>query len=92
MFEPSDGAKKSKMERLKLYLTGYMQVFFVSANTYFIANEQYIGIAIASFMISLIWSYNVKKVAFGGLLDKIIYSLGATTGALSGLIIGKLFF
>ncbi|MDO4763856.1 MAG: hypothetical protein Q4A00_05690 [Flavobacteriaceae bacterium] len=77
------------MNQLKLFTTGFLQVFFVSANTYFLAREQYMGVSMASFMISFIWSYNVKKVAFGGFWDKIIYSLGATTGALLGLFISK---
>ena len=77
------------MNKIKLFSTGFLQVFFVSANTYFLAREQYMGVAMASFMISFIWTYNVKKVAFGSFWDKIIYSLGATAGALLGLFISK---
>ena len=77
------------MEKLKLFITGFLQVFFVSANTYFLAREQYLGVSVASFMVSMIWTYNVKKVVFGGLLDKIIYAFGANAGALLGLFISK---
>lgn len=77
------------MDRIKLFTTGFLQVFFVSANTYFLAKEQYLGVSVASFMISFIWAYNVKKVAFGGFLDKVIYALGANAGALLGLFVSK---
>lgn len=77
------------MDKLKLFSTGFLQVFFVSANTYFLAKEQYLGVSVASFMISFIWAYNVKKVAFGGFWDKVIYALGANAGALLGLFVSK---
>lgn len=66
-------------------MTGFIQVYFVAINTYFIANEMYLGVTVASFMISLVWSFNVKKVALGKNIDRIVYSTGATLGALSGL-------
>lgn len=78
--------KHLNLQSLSLFLTGFVQVFFVSVNTYFLANETYVGVFFAAFMISLIWSFNVKKVAFGSLADRIIYSLGATAGSLIGLL------
>lgn len=68
-----------------LFSTGFIQVYFVAVNTYFIANEMYLGVLIAAFMISLIWSFNVKKIAFGSLSDRVVYALGATCGSLVGL-------
>lgn len=84
--------KAYNMDKLKLFTTGFMQVFFVSANTYFVAKEEYLGVAGASFMISFIWTYNVKRVAFGGFTDKLIYAAGASSGALAGLAVGKMIF
>lgn len=74
---------------MKLFTTGFIQVFFVSVNTYFLAKEIYIGVLFAAFMISFIWSFNVKKVAFGTMKDRIIYALGATAGSLFGLWISS---
>ena len=71
--------------RFSLFSTGFIQVYFVAVNTYFIANEMYLGVLIASFMISLIWSFNVKKVAFGSTTDRVVYAFGATCGSLVGL-------
>jgi hypothetical protein len=41
-------------------------------------------------MISFIWSWNVKKVAFGTLSDRITYSLGAAFGSFIGLYVSTL--
>lgn len=73
-----------------LFSTGFFQVFFVSLNTYFISKEYYLGISIAAFMISLIWCFNVTKIAVGTWRDKITYSLGATAGSLSGVYVASL--
>ena len=71
--------------RFSLFSTGFIQVYFVAVNTYFIANEMYLGVLIAAFMISWIWSFNVKKIAFGSTADRVVYALGATCGSLVGL-------
>jgi len=68
-----------------LALTGFAQVFFVSVNTFFLANSFYLGVFVAAFLISLIWSFNIKKIAFGVLKDRLIYSIGAAFGSVAGL-------
>ena len=73
---------------MNLFYTGFLQVFFVALNTYLITQRNFIGVLIVSFIISLIWSFNVKKVAFGPIKDRVIYSLGASIGGVSGLFIG----
>jgi len=75
---------------MKLFLTGFLQVFFVACNTYFISKSFYIGVFICGLIISLIWSWNVKKIVFGTFNDRIIYAFGAAFGSLFGLIISKL--
>ena len=49
-------------DTLKLFTTGFIQVFFVAVNTYFLSKSFFIGVFICGFMISFIWSWNVKKV------------------------------
>ena len=80
------------MDRLKLFITGFIQVFFVAINTYFLSKEFYLGVFICATIISLIWSWNVKKIAFGSLKDRIAYALGAGFGSLIGLLISVIFF
>lgn len=69
----------------QLFFTGFTQVFFVAVNTVFLAKEIYIGVFFAAFMISFVWSFNVKRVAFGTNQDRIIYAFGAALGSLMGL-------
>ena len=75
---------------MQLFLTGFIQVFFVAINTYFLSKGFYVGVLICGFIISFIWSWNVKKIAFGSTNDRVIYSFGASLGSLFGLIVSKL--
>jgi hypothetical protein len=77
--------------QIGLFLTGMIQVFFVAVNTYFLAQTLYIGVLVSSFMISMIWSFNVKRVAFGSLSDRILYALGASVGSITGLLAAQTF-
>lgn len=76
---------------MPLFLTGFIQVFFVAVNTYLISIRHFTGVAACSFIISFIWSYNVKKVAFGTMKERIIYSIGATIGGISALLLTLIF-
>ena len=75
---------------LKLFSTAFLQVFLVSANTLFIANLFYPGIALAGFGISWFWTGNVKKISISGKKDRITYSIGAMLGGLLGVLISSL--
>lgn len=79
-------------QKLSLFFTGVIQVLLVATNTYQIAHEKYIGVFIIGVAISLVWSWNVKRIAFGNNLDRIIYALGAGCGSLLGLVIAKFFY
>lgn len=83
----------------ELFLTGLMQVILVGLNTYQIAiyaktlqPEILIGICVVGFLISFLWTYNVKKVAFGNMANRIWYSLGAATGSIVGVVVGSLIY
>ena len=39
---------------------------------------------ITGFLISIIWTFNVKKIAFSALGDRVAYAAGAATGTLIG--------
>lgn len=80
------------MDKIKLFTTGFTQVFLVVLNTYFITREFLFGILVCGFLISFVWSHNVKKIAFGSELDRIIYSLGAMTGSILAFYFGKLIY
>lgn len=73
--------------RWKLALTGFVQVIFVAANTVFIANHVLLANFLTGFAISLIWTWNVKRVAFGDNGDRWFYAMGAAIGSVSGTIV-----
>jgi len=75
---------------MKLFTTAFVQVFLVSANTFFITKLFWIGIAFAGFGISYLWTINVKKIAISSIKQRLIYSFGAMTGGLSGVYLSKL--
>jgi hypothetical protein len=63
----------------------------ISPNTYFISQLLWLGIFIVSFTISLLWAFNVSKVAVSTTKQKLIYALGGGCGAVCGLALLKLF-
>ena len=72
---------------MQLFFTGFLQVLFVAINTYMIAHRYYICVFIFGFLISLIWTWNVKRVVFGTITDRLCFAFGAGVGALSGVIV-----
>ena len=69
---------------MKIFFTSFFQIGLVAINTLLIAKGYVLGIFIASFTISLLWSYNVSKIALSDFKSKMIYSLGAGLGAVTG--------
>jgi hypothetical protein len=77
---------------MKLFITGFLQVALVTFQTWIIAHNKLILIFPVGFMISFIWSFNIKKVCFGNMRDRIIYSTGAGTGAIISILLSNIFF
>ena len=78
------------MSCFKLFLSGFMQVFLVVLNTYFISKDFITGVILCSFGISYFWSHNVKRVAFGKEIDRMVYAAGAMAGGVTGFYLGKI--
>ncbi len=78
------------MQRFSLFITGFIQVFLVVANTYFVSKGFYLGVGAMGFLISLVWSFNVKRVVLGTMQDRLVYSAGAALGSVAGLYISSL--
>lgn len=74
---------------MRLFLTAFVQVFLVSANTYFISKLFWPGIAVAGFGISYLWTVNVKKISISKQKDRLLYSFGAMCGGLSGVFVSQ---
>jgi len=72
---------------IKLFLTGSLQVLLVALNTYFIAHVMVLQAVSVAFLISLVWTFNVKRISIGSNLDRVIYSAGASFGTLVSFLI-----
>ena len=75
----------SKKIEIELFLTGMIQVLLVAFNTYQLAHKKWVGCFIVGFLISFVWTFNVKKIAFGKNMERVVYALGAAFGTVLGL-------
>lgn len=73
-----------------LFTTGFVQVALVSLNTVLLSKGQTGPSILVAFLISYVWTFNVKRAAFGSQVEKLIYSAGAASGAAVGLYIAGL--
>lgn len=69
------------------FLTGFLQVFLVTITTVLVAGGHQNAATVSSFLISLVWTFNVRA-ALGSWLVRITYCLGAATGTNLGFIAG----
>ncbi len=77
--------------RALLFLTAFIQISLVAANTVFLAKANIPGMIVSSFGINWMWTHNVKKTAFSDETDRVIYAVGATCGCLFGFLCSKAF-
>ena len=75
---------------ISLFMTGFLQVTFVSMNIMYISKGMILPMLITGALISLIWTINVSKIAFGGWRDRWIYVAGATAGTGFGYYLSHL--
>lgn len=76
--------------RALLFATAFVQVLLVSLNTILLAHKQIASSIAVAGLISYVWTFNVKRAAFGSHWDKIIYSLGAACGSGVGIYLAGL--
>ena len=76
---------------MKTFFQSFFQIGLVSISTILITKHLYIGIFFVSFLISLLWTFNVSRLAMSSMKQKLIYSLGAGVGALCGVLLTELF-
>lgn len=65
---------------IKLFLTAFTQVTLVAMNVKFIAKDHIILMLITGFLISLVWTFNIKRIALGDNSHRLVYAFGAMAG------------
>lgn len=76
--------------KVRLFMTGFLQVFFVGLVTVFLANKFVIGAVAGSWAISFLWVENVRSVKPERGTSQYIYATGAATGTLCSYFISTL--
>jgi len=76
---------------IKLFCTALLQVYMVAISTVSLAHSFYPGVILTGFLISFLWTMNVSRIAISTMKERIIYSTGAMTGSILGLLTTKLF-
>lgn len=76
---------------MKIFFQSFFQIGLVSISTILITKQLYIGVFFVSFLISLLWTFNVSRLSISTNKQKIIYSLGAGLGAVCGVLLTELF-
>lgn len=76
---------------MRIFLQSFFQVGLVAVSTILITKGYIVGIFIVSFLISLLWAFNVSRVAMSTLNQKVTYAFGAGCGSVVGVLILKLF-
>lgn len=74
------------LDRKNFYLFGvcYIQVLLVTVNIWQITHSKYLGMFVVGFLISLLWTINVKNIVVSTIENRIFYSLGGACGCISG--------
>jgi hypothetical protein len=75
---------------MKTFFQSFFQIALVSISTVLITKHLYFGVFVVAFLISLLWTFNVSRIAVSSIKQKLIYSLGAGTGAVCGLLLTQL--
>jgi hypothetical protein len=76
---------------MKIFFQSFFQVGLVAVSTILITKGYMVGIFIVSFLISLLWAFNVSRVAISTLNQKLTYAFGAGCGSVVGVLILKYF-
>ena len=74
-------------QMIRTLLYAYSQVMLVVINTLQVAHQKFFEAIIVGFLISLVWTFNIKRIAFGEWKTRLTYCLGASLWTASGLII-----
>lgn len=75
----------------RLFFQGCIYVGLQAANVVQLARHHYVGAFIVGFLISLVWSRNVKDISCRSGWAGVVYSFGAACGTVIGLFISGSF-
>ena len=81
----------TRRKYLKIMFYGFLQVFLVSINVYQISHSMYVEAVFVGFLISLVWTFNVRSVSLGGWPERLTYAGSAAVGTIFGMMLPHLY-
>ena len=80
------------MNNLATFFYAWAQVTLICLNTWQIANSKFVGALIVGFLISLVWTFNVRRAVLGCWKTRLIYCVGASCGTATGLSLSLIIY
>ena len=80
---------KKKKHLVSIFFSSLLQIFFVSVNTILISKELIIQAGVCGFLLSLVWTFNIKRIGIASWGERISYCLGAGVGTSGGIFFIK---
>jgi len=81
---------KKRKHLFSIFFSSLLQIFFVSVNTILISREMLIQAGVCGFLLSLVWTFNIRRITIASWGERISYCLGAGIGTSSGIMFIKL--
>lgn len=80
---------RKKIHLISIFFSSLLQIFFVSVNTILISKELVIQAGICGFLLSLVWTFNIRRIGLASWGERISYCLGAGLGTSGGILFIK---
>lgn len=80
---------KIKKHLVSIFFSSLLQIFFVSVNTILISKEMIIQAGVCGFLLSLVWTFNIRRIGLASWGERISYCLGAGIGTSGGILFIK---
>lgn len=80
---------KKRIHLISIFFSSLLQIFFVSVNTILISKEMVIQAGICGFLLSLVWTFNIRRIGLASWSERISYCLGAGLGTSGGILFIK---
>jgi hypothetical protein len=80
---------KKRIHLISIFFSSLLQIFFVSVNTILISKELIIQAGICGFLLSLVWTFNIRRIGLASWSERISYCLGAGLGTSGGILFIK---
>jgi hypothetical protein len=65
-------------------------ILFATLSTWFTAHDHYVSAIATGFVLSLLWTMNIKQIAMGKWRERFIHAFGGVFGTASAFVLANL--